>query len=420
MFEKLPGKIPSFKSILKNNELNYFSNAFIAFLFMYTGPIAILLSAAQIGGLSDQKMISWFFAGYGLGGIFSIALSLLYRQPISIAWSLPAAAIVGVSLQHLSFPQVVGAYLVTGVLITLLSLTGMTRSLTGMTRKGMELIPVPIIMGMIAGVFLPFCLKMVSTFAIDPWLAAITVVSFFVISASKTTRKPPPILISAIIGFLILYFRSDFDIAPLDSFIIKPAVYWPEFNLKAILELVFPLTISVIGIQNTQGIAILRNEGYEPPINVMTLACGLGTIIMGLLGSVPACLTGPVSAILNTSGKKQARYIGSLYLGIIIMLAALLSPAAIKFALMIPTNLITILGGLVLLSVLQDAFKSAFSSKFTLGALMAFLVTVSNVTFFNISSAFWGLIAGCCLSLILEIDDFKDLLKNTNRHNKSI
>lgn len=239
-----------------------------------------------------------------------------------------------------------------------------------------------------------------------------------IIASSKSARKPPPVLISAIIGFILLALRHDLGIVPFDFFITRPIVYLPVFDLKAILELVFPLTISVIGIQNTQGIAILKNEGYDPPINIMTLSCGVGTILMGLLGSVPACLTGPVSAILNSSGKKQSRYVGGLYLGVFIILAALFAPVTIKFALMMPANLITVLGGLVLLSVLQDAFKNAFYGRFTLGALAAFLVTVSNVSFFNISSAFWGLIAGCCLSLIMEIDDFRDLLKETNKRKK--
>ncbi len=74
---------------------------------------------------------------------------------------------------------------------------------------------------------------------------------------------------------------------------------------------------------------------------------------------------------------------------------------------MAPANLIALLGGLALLRVLQDAFQNAFNNRFTLGAMMAFMVTVSNVTFFNIGSAFWGLVAGCVLSFIMERQDFK-------------
>jgi benzoate membrane transport protein len=62
-------------------------------------------------GLSEKEMVSWLFAGYGIGGIITVLLSVFYRQPISAAWSLPAAAIMGASLQHLTFHQVIGAYL---------------------------------------------------------------------------------------------------------------------------------------------------------------------------------------------------------------------------------------------------------------------------------------------------------------------
>ena len=404
MFEKPQDTFLSWKTILRDSERNVLSNAFVAYLFMLTGPMAILLGAAQAGGLTEGEMISWLFAGIGLGGVFTIVLSLLYRQPISIAWSLPAAAIVGASLQHLSFPEVVGAYVVTGVVITVISLTGVA-------KKGMQLIPVPIIMGMVAGVFLPFCLKLITTFAIDPWLAAITIGSFFIISSSrKYAGVLPPVLVAALAGVLLIGLRQDFSTAPLEFSIVQPVIYLPVFNMKAMLELVVPLTISVIGIHNTQGIAILKKEGYDPPVNIMTLTCGLGSVAMGLLGSVPTCITGPATAILNSSGKKESRYVGSLCLGTIMIIFALFAPVAIGLALMAPANLIALLGGLALLRVLQDAFQNAFANRFTLGALMAFMVTVSNVTFFNIGSAFWGLVAGCILSLIMERQDFKYVL----------
>ena len=47
------------------------------------------------------------------------------------------------SLGHLSFPQVIGAYVVTGIIITIIGITGIART-------SMDFIPLPIIMGMIA------------------------------------------------------------------------------------------------------------------------------------------------------------------------------------------------------------------------------------------------------------------------------
>lgn len=404
MFEK-PGDLgAALRALTVNTERNILSNTFIAFLFMHTGPIAILLSAAQAGGLAEREIIAWFFAGYGIGGVITIILSLLYRQPFAVAWSLPAAAIMGASLQHLSFSQVVGAYLVTGLLITIISLTGLT-------RKAMDLIPIPIIMGMVAGLFLPFCLKLVTTFTLDPLLAAVTVTAFLLVTSGVFSAKAvPPVLLAAMAGIILSAWRGDFSTAALSVSMTRPLFYLPEFNAGALLELVLPLTVSVIGIHHTQGIAILRREGYDPPVNVMTLACGLGSVIMGVLGSVPACITGPVNALLNSSGEKKARYAGSFYLGCLMSLSALFAPLTIGLALLIPVNLIALLGGLALLKVLVDSFQGAFQGSFVMGALVSFLVTVSNITVFNIGSAFWGLIAGCLISYITEHRRFKEHL----------
>jgi benzoate membrane transport protein len=61
-----------------------------------------------------------------------------------------------------------------------------------------------------------------------------------------------------------------------------------------------------------------------------------------------------------------------------------------------------------MLRALQSAFVTSFGSgKFTLGALVSLLVTVADVSLFNIGSAFWGLIAGFAVSWLMERQDFK-------------
>ena len=46
--------------------------------------------------------------------------------------------------------------------------------------------------------------------------------------------------------------------------------------------------------------------------------------------------------------------------------------------------------GLAMLRVLQTAFTVAFKDRFTLGALVTFLVTVADVAILNIGAPFWG------------------------------
>ncbi len=67
------------------------------------------------------------------------------------------------------------------------------------------------------------------------------------------------------------------------------------------------------------------------------------------------------------------------------------------------------IGGLAMLRVLQAAFITSFRGRFTLGALVSFLVTVADVTVLNIGAAFWGLLAGLIVAWLLERSDFAPL-----------
>ena len=59
-----------------------------------------------------------------------------------------------------------------------------------------------------------------------------------------------------------------------------------------------------------------------------------------------------------------------------------------------------------MLRVLQAAFVTAFRTRFTLGALVTFVVTVADMSVLNIGAAFWGLLAGLTVSFLLERADF--------------
>ena len=65
------------------------------------------------------------------------------------------------------------------------------------------------------------------------------------------------------------------------------------------VELVVPLTITVLVVQNAQGFAVLRAAGHNPPVNAVTVACGVGSLIAALVGAVSTCLTGPTNAIIT-------------------------------------------------------------------------------------------------------------------------
>jgi benzoate membrane transport protein len=173
------------------------------------------------------------------------------------------------------------------------------------------------------------------------------------------------------------------------------------------VELVVPLAITVLVVQNGQGIAVLRAAGHAPPINAVTVACGAGSMVTAFVGTVSTCLTGPVNAIISGSGDKRRHYTAGIFVGVLALGFGLASPIFVKLMLATPKAFIAALAGLAMLRVLQTAFTISFKERFTLGALVTFLVTVADVAIFNIGAAFWGLVLGFAVSWLLERGDFR-------------
>src|SRR5262249_52610825 len=150
--------------------------------------------------------------------------------------------------------------------------------------------------------------------------------------------------------------------------VAHPQLYVPQFSWAAMVELVVPLAITVLAVQNGQGIAILTANGPNPPANVIAAACGAGAIVTGLIGAVSTCLTGPVNAVISTSGEKGRQYTAALLVALLGMGFGLFAPFFIRLMLATPPAFIAVLAGLAMLRVLQTAFVSSFRDRYTLGA----------------------------------------------------
>ena len=407
IFERPAQHFPRPDEIASSIDRHNTANALVGWLFSVTGPLAIMLAVATKSGLTEGDISSWIFSGYGIGGIFSIVFSLIYRQPISMAWTIPGAILLVPALTHLSFSDVIGAYLATGLFILFLGVTGWI-------KKGMSAIPLPIVMGMVCGVFLPFCLKIITAFQGTFWIALSMVVVYVIMSAIPTLERLfPPLVGSLVVGVVVTISTGQVGLdQPLIFSVIRPTIYMPTLSIQALVELVIPLTITVVGIHNAQGLAILEDAGYEPPVNTLTAACGLGSIIFGIFGSVSTCVTGPVTGILNSSGKKENRYFSGVVFGTLNTLFGLFAPVAVRIGLALPTAFIGMLGGLSMIKVLQAAMSTAFTGRCALGALVTFLVTSSDVTIFNVGAAFWGLVFGFAASFLMERDDLRHYWKS--------
>ncbi|MGB0749014.1 MAG: benzoate/H(+) symporter BenE family transporter [Magnetospiraceae bacterium] len=400
--ERPASPIPGLRDILKDIGPEYIANGFIGWVFAATAPVAIILSVGTRGGLSETELASWIFGIFFLNGIITILFSWIYRQPLAFFWTIPGTVLVGPALDHLSFAQVIGAYHVTGALMLFLGMTGYV-------KKVMNAIPMPIVMGMVAGVFLRFGLDLVRAVHEDFLIAGPMVIVWLILSAFPAIgRRIPPLIGALVVGAVATALLDRFDVATLGSLeLAKPLFITPEWSLAAMVELVVPLAITVLVVQNGQGFSVLKAVGHKPPEDAVTVACGVGAIASAVVGAVSTCLTGPTNAIITSSGEKHRHYTAAISTGVLAVVFGLLAPAFTRLMLNAPSSFIMTLAGLAMLRILQASFVVCFKGKFTLGALVTFLVTVADLSILNIGAAFWGLVAGFMVSWILERADFK-------------
>lgn len=378
------------------------TNAIVAVLFGL-GPLAIMVEIARGGGLQESDLVSWVFGGYGVTGLMSIAFAVRYRMPLPMAWTIAGAVLVGPALERFTFPEVVGTYFATGLLVMILGLTGWV-------RRVMDVIPMPIVFGMVAGVFLQFALNIVGAFDESFWLSTAMVGTYVAVSAvPRATRLFPPLLAALAIGVVVVLATGSIDPdRRIPVSLAQPNLYVPQFSARAMIDLVIPMTVTVIGIHNAQGFVLARSAGIGAPENLLTTACGASSFLLGLFGSVPTCFAGPSLGIMTSSGRNELWYVSVVVFGLLFLLLSAFAPTAIALALALPPGLIAVAAGLALFGVLRDSMMAAFAGDFRTGALVAFVVTVSGVQPFGVGAAFWALVIGYVISLAVERQAFRD------------
>ena len=381
----------------------YAANGLIGFVFAATGPVAVILSVAARGGLSQAEIASWVFGSFFVNGLLTLIASWRYRLPLAFFWTIPGTVLVGPALTHLRFTEVVGAFVATGLLMLLLGASGWV-------RRAMRAVPMPIVMGMVAAVFLRFGVDLVRAVHHDVPIAVPMVLAFVLLHVWPAAgRRMPPMIGTLLVGVIAVAASGRFDATGHGGAVFAhPVLQAPEWSWQAMVELVVPLAITVLVVQNGQGVAVLKAAGHDAPVNAVTMGCGLWSMLTACVGTVCTCLTGPTNAILSSSGERHRHYTGALLVGALAVVFGLMSPLFTRAMLAAPPAFIATLAGLAMLRVLQGAFTTAFGGRFSLGALVTFVVTVADIALLNIGAAFWGLIAGFAVSWLLERGDFRN------------
>jgi len=364
------------------------SSALIAALVGFGGTIALVVQAMRnLGASAGQtgSAVTALCLGIALAGA---ALSWRLRMPVVLAWSTPGAALLAATASGLSWPVAIGIFLSAALMMILLGIVPALGRLA-------ERIPPSIASAMLAGVLLPFCLKLFALGAADPLLVALLVAIFV---AARARFPLYALLLALAAGMALTLLRGDIGpLAPGATFgTLVPVT--PAFDVRAILSVGVPLFLVTLVSQNLPGLVVLRSAGYAPPPRPLIIGSGVAWLAaapFGAHGLNLAAITAAICTDEEAHPDRAKRWIvGMLYAGFYLLLA-IFSPLLVRVFLALPPAVIAALAGVALIPALLGAMEAMVVAKADRDpAILTFLATGSGLTLFGLGSAFWGLVVG--------------------------
>jgi len=105
------------------------------------------------------------------------------------------------------------------------------------------------------------------------------------------------------------------------------------------VELVVPLAITVLVVQNGRASRCCAPPVTRRRVDAIAAACGAGAIVTAIVGSVSTCLTGPVNAIISSSGERRRHYTAGIFVGVLALAFGLFAPFFTRLMLATPKPL---------------------------------------------------------------------------------
>jgi benzoate membrane transport protein len=364
-----------------------FSAALVAALVGYGSTIALVLAAAAAVGATPSQTASWVVAVCLAKAAGSLILSVWTRVPVVLAWSTPGAALVAAT-SGITMAEAVAAFILAGALVVL---TGLVRPL----GRVVAMIPDGIAAGMLAGVLLPFVLRLAPALHDTPVIVGAMAAVFVVVRL----WNPAMAVLAALAVGLGLAFGAGVAVWPALS-LPWPRLEFiaPAFRIEALLGLGVPLYLVTMASQNLPGFATLRAAGYEPPVRKALAVTGGLSAVSALFGAHTVSMAAITAAIClgdDVHPDRDARWrVGVVYAGVWVGLAVL-GPVILSLLGALPGGLMAAIVALALLGPLTGAMTGAFAQPTQrFAAAVTLTVTASGVAAFGIGAAFWGLLAG--------------------------
>ena len=369
---------------------------FITFLVGISVSSVLVIQSAQLLGASTAQITSWFWA-LGLGiGLSGLILSWKFKYPVATSWSTAGLALILATANGYSLYEAIGAFLVCGLLTAILGFSGIF-------HKVLTHIPQSLTSAMLAGVLLKFGIALFASMQND-WEFILSLLAVYILSKRLSPRYS--IVITVIAGVVLCPLFLQFHASTIQLSLAQPVWMAPEFSWSAIFGLALPLFVINMASQYLPGLAMIKSYGYQPNVNQLIGWTGVAQTIFAPFGCFSANIAA-ISAAISLDDQahpdSKKRYIAGMSCGFFYILMGLFAATLTSILMSFPGVFMTALAGIALLGTIGHNIAIAFQDVSEReAALMTFLFSASGIQFFGIGSAFWGLLFGFAVSIILK------------------
>ncbi|RAP78537.1 benzoate/H(+) symporter BenE family transporter [Paenibacillus montanisoli] len=373
---------------------------FMSALLACTGGAILLVKAADEAGLAKSELVSWFASAYIIGGLLNLLLTLKYKIPFAGAHSITATAFLGTTALGLSFPELAGAFIMSGMIILL-------AGCSGLFAKAMNRIPKHLIDALLAGMLLSYVVKMVPAGISLPFSGILAGIGYFAIPVIE--KKLPPTLWALIFGLIGLSLEFRFTSLPKSEFMTAWPVM-PQFTVEGLFSVAIPMAVLVLSNDLAVALAALKSNQFEPPVNKVLAASGIATMLAGGFGGNAANVGGLMSALCSSpdSGSKDKRYWAAVLSSVMVMCYGILAWRVVDLITVMPSSFITLITGLSLLGLFINGLRSSLSNKgLLIPSLTTFTVAALHIHLLGIATPVWALLAGCIVMKAIHLGRMK-------------
>ncbi|ENV47426.1 hypothetical protein P255_02135 [Acinetobacter brisouii CIP 110357] len=368
---------------------------FITFLIGISVSAVLVIQGAQTLGATPEQISSWLWA-LGLSiGVSGLVLSWKYRYPVATAWSTPGIALIIATGSHYSLSAAIGAFIVCGILTAFVGFSGVFQRL-------LSKIPMSLSCAMLAGILLKFGIQLFIGLE-QSWAFILTLLAIYLIAKRLWPRYC--IVLTVVAAMILCPVFMPFQFPHLSWSLAKPVWISPEFSASTILGLALPLFIINMSSQFLPGIGMIKSYGYQPHTNSLVGWIGISQTLLAPFGAFSVCLAA-ISAAVSLDDQvhpdPKRRYIAGMSCGLFYILMGLFATTLTGLLMAFPKIFIVTLAGIALLGTISHNIAIAFKEpQDREPALLTFLMSASGVQFFGIGSAFWGLLLGIVVAIIL-------------------